>query len=89
MLNFKISMKSLKIPVWRLKLSLLSNVSIKNNVPTSISYVCSGQNILAKTIHHTVNVTSTKAKLFAIRYGINQTIHLQNFITVYHDLSRS
>jgi len=27
-------------------------------------------------IHHVANVTSTKAKLFTIRYGINQTINL-------------
>ena len=55
---------------------VISDTNIKNNVSTSISYVCSSQNILAKTIHHTINVTSTEAELFAIRYGINQTIHL-------------
>jgi len=58
---------------------VISDASIKNNVSTSISYVCSGQNILAKTIYHTINVTSTEAELFAIRCVINQTIHLQNF----------
>jgi len=50
---------------------VISDASIKNNFSTSISYVCSSQNILAKTIHHAVNVTSTEAELFAIRYGIN------------------
>jgi len=38
------------------------------------------QNIvfIAKSVHHTMNVTSTEAKLFAIRCSINCTIHLQN-----------
>ena len=31
---------------------------------------------IIKTIHHTTNVTSTKAELFAIRYSINQTVNL-------------
>ena len=57
---------------------VISDTSIKNNVATSILYICSIQNILAKTINYAVNVTSTKAKLFAIRYKINQTVHLQN-----------
>jgi len=29
-------------------------------------------------IHYVVNVTTTKAKLFAIRYGINQVIGIPN-----------
>jgi len=33
-------------------------------------------NILAKTIHHAINVTSTKAQLFTIRYGINQAVQV-------------
>ena len=31
-----------------------------------------------KTIYHAINVTSTEAKLFAIRYGINQSIYFNN-----------
>jgi len=54
---------------------VISNTSIKNNVVTLISYICSGQNILAKTIHHTINITSTKMKLFSIRYRINKFKH--------------
>jgi len=30
-----------------------------------------------KTIHHVINITFTKAELFAIRCGINQTTQLQ------------
>jgi len=33
---------------------------------------------LTKTIHHAINVTSTEAKLFAIRCGINQSICFNN-----------
>jgi len=33
---------------------------------------------LIRTVHHTVNVMSTKAELFAIRCGINQTLHFNN-----------
>jgi len=38
----------------------------------SITYICYGHNIIAKTIHYTVNITMTKAKLFAIKCEINQ-----------------
>ena len=57
---------------------IISDVSIKNNVTASMLYVYSGQNILAKTIYHAVNVTSTKAELFTIRCGINQAAHFQD-----------
>ena len=57
---------------------IISNTSIKNNVATLISYLCSGQNILAKTIHHAINITSTEVKLFSIRYRINQAIQILN-----------
>jgi len=50
---------------------IISDASTKNNVTMSIAHVYSGQNIVAKTIYHTVNVTSTEVELFAIRYGIN------------------
>ena len=49
----------------------ISNASIKNNIAMFIAYVYSDQNIVAKTIHHTVNIKSTKTKLFVIRYRIN------------------
>jgi len=55
---------------------VISDASIRNNIAMSISYVHSSPNNVRKTIHHTINVTSTKAKLFAIRYGINQAIQI-------------
>jgi len=55
---------------------VIFNTSIRNNIATSISYVCLGHNILAKTIHHAVNVISTEVKLFVIRCRINQVIQV-------------
>lgn len=60
----------------------MSDVSIKNNVAMSITYVCLGQNIVTKTIHYTVNVTSTKAELFAIRCRINQVIQVTDILYI-------
>jgi len=39
---------------------------------TSIAHIHIHDKPIIKTIHHTVNVTSTEAELFAIRYDINQ-----------------
>jgi len=44
-----------------------------------IVYIQSGHIIIAKTIHHAINITSsTKAELFTIRYRINQAIQVFN-----------
>jgi len=43
-----------------------------------ILHIYSGCNIHAKTIHYTVNVTTTEAELFAIRCSINQAVKVQN-----------
>jgi len=51
---------------------IASDMSIKNNVATSIMHIYTYNKPLTKTIHHTVLVTSTKAELFAIRCSINQ-----------------
>ena len=52
---------------------IASDVSIKNNVATSIMHIHTYNKPITKTIHHMVHVTSTEAELFAIRCGINQT----------------
>jgi len=51
---------------------IASDVSIKNNVATSIAHIHTYNRPLTKTIHHAVLITSTEVELFAIRYGINQ-----------------
>jgi len=48
----------------------------------SIAHVCLGQNIIAKTIYHAVNITSTKAELFAIRCRINQVIQVTDVLYI-------
>ena len=55
-----------------------SDASIRNNVATSITHIHLYSNLIRKTIHHTVNIITTEAKLFAIRYGINQAIQILN-----------
>ena len=48
------------------------DVSIKNNVTTSIAYIHSHNSPVIKTIHHTVNVSLTEVKIFTLEYSINQ-----------------
>ena len=57
---------------------IISDTSIKNDIATLILHICSGQNILAKTLHHAFNITSTKMELFAIRCNINQAVQVVN-----------
>ena len=54
---------------------IITDASIKNNVATSIAHIHIYDKPIIKSIHHVVNITSTEAKLFAIRYGINQAIN--------------
>lgn len=62
---------------------VISNASIKNKVATSISYTYYYPNEIKKTIHHTVNIISIKAELFAIRCEINQAIYISVNQTIY------
>ena len=57
---------------------IVLDTSIKNNITTSISYIHTYNSPVIKTIYHTINVTSTKAELFVIRYGLNQAIWLSS-----------
>ena len=57
---------------------IVSDVSIKNNVATSITHIHMFNKLLIKMIHHAVHVTSTEAELFAIRYSINQSLSVNN-----------
>jgi len=52
---------------------VIMDTSIKNNIATSISYMHIYNKPITKTLHHMINVSSTEAKLFAIRCGINQS----------------
>ena len=57
---------------------IVLDASIKNIVTTSIAHIYVYSSPVVKTIHYTVNITLTKAKLFAMRCGINQASHLLN-----------
>ena len=57
---------------------VISDISIKNHIATSISYIHLHDKPIIKTIHQAVNVTTTEAKLFAIWYSINQAVGISN-----------
>ena len=57
---------------------IMSDASIKNNIVTLIAHIHTHNSLVIKTIHHTTNIISTKAKLFTIRYRINQAVQLLN-----------
>ena len=57
---------------------VIMDASIKHNIATSISHVHIVNHPLTKTIHHALFVTSTEAKLFAIRCGINQACSIDS-----------
>jgi len=52
---------------------VIVDASVKNKA-ILISYIYRGQKIIAKSVHHAMNVTSMKAKLFTIRYRINNAV---------------
>ena len=55
---------------------VIVDTSIRNNIAISIFHIYSSLDNIRKTIHYVVNITSTKAKLFAIKYSINQAIQI-------------
>ena len=61
---------------------MITDASIKNNIATSILYIHSANWPLVKTVHYTSFVTTTEAKLFAIRCGINQACSFNNIFKI-------
>ena len=55
---------------------IILDASIQNNVAISITHIYSFNNSLKKMLHHTINIISTEAELFALRCGINQVIQI-------------
>ena len=53
---------------------VVSNTSIKNHVATLISHIHFFNKPVIKTKHRAINITTTKAELFAIWCGINQAV---------------
>ena len=61
---------------------IILNVSIKNNVTTSILHIYKNQEIIAKTIHYTMNVTSSNVKqvlFLLLEKSLIETSILNNF----------
>ena len=50
---------------------IVTDANIKNDIATSISHIHIHNHPLTKMVYHDAYVTSTEAKLFAIRCGIN------------------
>jgi len=53
---------------------IISDASIKNHVTISVSHIHSFDRPVIKICHHTVNISTTEAELFTIRYSINQEV---------------
>ena len=53
---------------------VITDASVKNNVASSIVHIHVFNKPVVKTLHHTVNVTFSEAKFFAIRCGINHAV---------------
>jgi len=69
----KIAIELLDAPLTAL---IISDASIKNNVAISIAHIHIRDKPITKTLHHALNIMSTKAKLVAIRCGINQATNI-------------
>ena len=61
---------------------MITDASIQNNVATSITHIHIHNKDIIKTIHYAVNVLSSEAKLFAIRYSINQTTNIPDILKI-------
>ena len=57
---------------------VVSDASVKNDIATLVSHIHIRDNSLIKTVHHVAYVTSTKAELFTIRYGLSQACNKEN-----------
>jgi len=55
---------------------IISDMGIKNNVAIFIAHIHIWDRPVIKTVYYTANITSTEAKLFAIRCDINQATDL-------------
>ena len=55
---------------------VITDTSVKNNVALSIVYIHVFNKPMVKTLYHAINITSSEAKFFAIRCGINHAVFL-------------
>jgi len=50
---------------------VVTDASVKNNIVSSIAHIHVHNQPIVKALHYAINVTTSKAELFAIRCGIN------------------
>ena len=50
---------------------IISDTSIKNNITTLVSHIHQGQDTIPKTVHHAMNIISTKVELY---YKMNYSL---------------
>ena len=62
---------------------IITDVSIKNDIATSISHIHQANLPLIKTVHHVAFITSLEAELFAIRCGINQACNKEDVSKIF------
>jgi len=61
---------------------VIMDANVKNNITTFISHVHIHNKLITKTLYHTVNIMSTEAELFAIRYNINQATNSASILKI-------
>ena len=61
---------------------IVTDANIKNDIAKSISHMHIANSPLVKTLYHVAFVMSTEAKLFAIRYSINQAHIKKNIFKI-------
>ena len=57
---------------------IVSDASVKNNIATLVLHIHIQDKPLIKTVYHMAYITSTKAELFMIRYGLNQACNKED-----------
>ena len=60
---------------------MITDVSVKNNVASSIVHIHICNKPMVKVLYNAVNITSSEAEFFALRCGINH-------VTLSHEISK-
>ena len=67
----KLNKTTLQVSADSKSIVIILDISLKNQVATLIIYIHIHDSLVIKTIYYAINVTSTEAKLFTIKCGIN------------------
>lgn len=62
---------------------IVTDTSIKNQVAILIAHIYIHNRPVIKTVYHAVNVMTTEAELFVIRYSINQATYFSNIKCIF------